>query len=242
MALTFSLVCTHTHAHIQHVHTYTAYQFYMEGKRSSDCPSCPPLCLSLPPSHRPRNNTIHPAPFLPQSTPAQIIPPTIFFKKNKQTSNALTQTHHTHTHPGRRLVGQLMNGLRDTALECYSLVPLSTTTTTDQDDDSPALLLVDACREMRRLGNVLFAFVRQDVREARNGFLPGPTWRTSSSRPSRHVGVFMGCLSCRFFSFFPSKCRVGPGERQVLARAGMLELYWCDKWRVGVSCVYRWIV
>lgn len=40
-------------------------------------------------------------------------------------------------------------------------------------DDDEALLLLDAAREVRRLCNVVFAFVRQDVREAQHGFLPG---------------------------------------------------------------------
>lgn len=40
-------------------------------------------------------------------------------------------------------------------------------------DDDEALLLLDAAREVRRLCNVVFVFVRQDVREAQHGFLPG---------------------------------------------------------------------
>jgi hypothetical protein len=118
---------------------------------------------------------------------------------------------------GRRLVGQLMNGLREVVLDCYSaLPPTQPTKGGDRDEDEgandtltlritppdssiatatasvPATekqqaaaaaaygsssgdddALLESAREVRRLCNVLFAFVRQDVREAQHGFLPG---------------------------------------------------------------------
>lgn len=74
------------------------------------------------------------------------------------------------SHTGRRLVGSLMNGLREVVLECYSLLPQADTAAGSAATNDA---LLGAAREVRRLCNILFAFVRQDVRESINGFLPG---------------------------------------------------------------------
>lgn len=124
---------------------------------------------------------------------------------------------------GRRLVGQLQNGIREVVLECYAALPqpdaeedeeggekavmrdamalrisppasssfVSVATpgasaspgggdggawkrvgSEEEEDEEAAALQLEAAKEVRRLANVLFAFVRQDVRESRYGFLP----------------------------------------------------------------------
>lgn len=65
-----------------------------------------------------------------------------------------------------------MNGLREVVVDCYTVVPRKGAAAESGNDNAVGALL-GAAREIRRLCNVLCAFVRQDVRESRNGFIPG---------------------------------------------------------------------
>lgn len=65
-----------------------------------------------------------------------------------------------------------MNGLREVVVDCYTVVPRKGAAAESASDNAAGALL-EAAREIRRLCNVLFAFVRQDVRESKCGFLPG---------------------------------------------------------------------
>jgi hypothetical protein len=78
-----------------------------------------------------------------------------------------------HSVTGRRLVGQLMNGLREVVVDCYAVVPRQGSAAANADSGKNAGALLEAAREIRRLCNLLFAFVRQDVRESKCGFIPG---------------------------------------------------------------------
>lgn len=77
-----------------------------------------------------------------------------------------------------------MNGLREVVLEFYSLLPQEQQQQKAAAEEETAPLL-DSALEVRRLCNMLFAFVRQDVREARCGFIPGSDLEGMSFDPAK---------------------------------------------------------